>query len=65
MRRRDLLILGGASVGLPRMARAQGASAQKRVGVLSTVAKDDPLEQQDLAALRQGLAEWGWHELKI
>ena len=62
MRRRDLIILGGAAFGWPLAVCAQKAERVSRVGVLMGTAESDPLGQQRVSALRRGLSELGWQE---
>src|SRR5262245_58932145 len=59
--RRDFItVLGGAAVAWPLAARAQQGERMRRVGVLSSLAADDPEAQARHAAFLQGLQEWGW-----
>jgi putative ABC transport system substrate-binding protein len=59
MKRREFIsFLGGAAVW-PLVARAQQAQ-RRRLGALMNVVKDDPGSLDDVAALQQGLAEFGW-----
>jgi ABC-type uncharacterized transport system substrate-binding protein len=61
MRRREFItLLGGAAVSWPLAARAQQRDGMRRVGVLSSLAADDPETQARHAAFLQGLQEWGW-----
>jgi len=55
LRRRDILAsLGGAAIGWPLAARAQGSGKVHRIGVLWPVSDDAVLE-----AFRQGLRDLG------
>jgi len=61
MRRREFMtVLGGAAATWPLAARAQQAERVRRIGVLNTLAADDPEAQARYAALLQGLREFGW-----
>ena len=62
MRRRDFItLLGGAAVVWPLAARAQPTTERvRRIGVLMNTTADDPEGQARIAALHQGLQEWGW-----
>jgi len=58
MRRRAFIAaLGGAAV-MPLVARAQ--SKMRRIGVMASLAADDPVAQLRNAALLQGLQQLGW-----
>ena len=62
MRRRDLLVLGGAAIVWPLAARAQRPERMRRIGVLlgGGNTPEDPQSQARIAALLQGLAQQGW-----
>src|SRR5262245_57271175 len=61
MRRREFItLLGGAAVAWPLSARAQPRERMRRIGVLMTLAADDPEGQARLTAFVQGLQELGW-----
>jgi len=61
MRRREFIMaLGGAVVAWPIAARAQKAGGTRRIGVLMSLAADDPQAQARLAAFVQSLQELGW-----
>ena len=61
MRRREFItLLGGAAVAWPLAARAQQPERMRRIGVLNTLAADDPEAQARHAAFLQGLQELGW-----
>jgi putative ABC transport system substrate-binding protein len=63
MRRREfILALGGAVGAWPLTARAQQGERVRRIGVLMSVAADDPAAQARLAAFLQGLQQLGWTE---
>jgi putative ABC transport system substrate-binding protein len=59
-RRRFISLLGGAAAW-PLAARAQRPE-QKRIGVLTPFAPDDPAEQRRILAFAQSLAQSGWIE---
>ena len=61
MRRREFLsALGGAAAAWPLAARAQQPTRMRRIGVLMTVAADDPEGHARLTAFVQGLQQLGW-----
>ena len=61
MRRREFItLLGGAAAAWPLAARAQQGERMRRIGVLMTLAADDPEGQARLTAFVQGLQELGW-----
>ncbi|MGA8692587.1 MAG: ABC transporter substrate-binding protein [Xanthobacteraceae bacterium] len=61
MRRREFVtLLGGATFALPLTARAQQPDRMRRIGVLMSVAADDPEGQARIAAFLQGLQQLGW-----
>ena len=61
MRRRDFItLLGIAAAAWPLTTGAQQAGAMRRIGVLMSLAADDPQAQARLAAFVQGLQELGW-----
>ena len=59
MRRREFII-GGAAAAWPVVGRAQQGERMRRVGVLMTLAADDPEFHARNAAFRQGLEQLGW-----
>jgi putative tryptophan/tyrosine transport system substrate-binding protein len=59
-RRQFITLVGGAAAGWPLAARAQKREKMRRIGVLSSVAADDPEVQARMAAFHQGLQETGW-----
>src|SRR6478736_7638734 len=61
MRRREFMtFLGGAAAAWPVVARAQQGERMRRIGVLMHLAADDPESPTRIAALRQGLQQFGW-----
>jgi putative ABC transport system substrate-binding protein len=69
MRRREFIaLLGSGVVGWPLAARAQQGERMRRIGVLTSLAADDPQSQARVAALLQGLQQFGWadgHNIRI
>ena len=61
MRRRDFaILLGSAAVAWPLAAPAQQPERMRRIGVLMSVAADDPEGQARIAAFVHGLQQLGW-----
>ena len=61
MKRREFItLLGGAAASLPLAARAQQGERVRRVGVLMSVAADDPEGPVRAAAFAHGLQQLGW-----
>jgi putative tryptophan/tyrosine transport system substrate-binding protein len=59
-RREFITLLGGAAVAWPIAARAQQPERMRRIGVLMTLAADDPQSMARIAAFLQGLQHLGW-----
>jgi putative ABC transport system substrate-binding protein len=59
-RREFITLLGGAAATRPLAARAQQPERLRRIGVLMSLAADDPEGQARLTAFLQGLQELGW-----
>jgi putative tryptophan/tyrosine transport system substrate-binding protein len=67
-RRHFITLLGGTAVGWPLAARAQQPERVRRIGVLMSMAADNPEGQARIAAFHQGLQQSGWtvgHNLRI
>jgi putative ABC transport system substrate-binding protein len=62
LRRREFITVIGGAAMWPLAADAQKAERMRRVGVLMSGSKDDPLMQARVAAFRQALVELGWNE---
>jgi ABC-type uncharacterized transport system substrate-binding protein len=61
MRRREFItLLGGAAVAWPLAVRAQPSERVRRIGVIYSLAEDDPESVARRAALEQRLKELGW-----
>src|SRR5262245_43401825 len=62
IRRRKFLatLLGGAAVAWPLAARAQQPERMRRIGMLTSLAADDPQMSARDAAFWQALQELGW-----
>jgi putative ABC transport system substrate-binding protein len=60
MRRREFITLIGGAAAWPIAARGQQRERMRLIGVLMSIASDDPEGQARLAAFLQGLQEWGW-----
>ena len=59
-RRKFITLLGGAAAAWPLAARAQQPDRMRRIGILMSVAADDPEGQARMAAFLQGLQQLGW-----
>jgi putative tryptophan/tyrosine transport system substrate-binding protein len=64
MRRRDFIkvIAGSAAAAWPLTAQAQRIETVRYIGVLMSIAENDPEAQSRIAALREGLEKLGWIE---
>jgi hypothetical protein len=59
-RRREVITLLSGAAAWPLVARAQQGERMRRIGVLQSLAADDPEGQARLAAFAQGLRQSGW-----
>jgi putative tryptophan/tyrosine transport system substrate-binding protein len=59
-RREFIRLLGGAAAAWPLTARAQQPQRMRCIGVLDTLAGDDPEASVRHGAFMQGLQELGW-----
>src|SRR5262245_47112141 len=59
-RREFTILIGTAAVASLLPARAQQPERVRRIGVLMTIAADDPQVQARLATFRTGLEKLGW-----
>jgi putative ABC transport system substrate-binding protein len=59
-RRQFITLLGSAAAAWPLAARAQQPERMRRIGVLMSLAVDDPEGQARLTAFLQSLQELGW-----
>jgi putative ABC transport system substrate-binding protein len=63
MRRRDFIgVLGGAVAGWPHSVQGQQREPTRRIGVLSSLAADDPQSQRRMTTFVQSLQQHGWTE---
>ena len=62
MRRREFIGLVGGAATWSLAARAQQAGGMRRIGVLMSLAEDDPEEQARYAAFVEGLQQLGWSD---
>ena len=61
MRRREFIaLLSSSAAAWPLAARAQQGERMRRIGVLMTLAEDDPQGQARFAAFVEGLQQLGW-----
>src|SRR5258705_9894470 len=60
MRRREFISLLGGTVAWPVAARAQQRERMRRIGVLMSLAADDPETPARVGAFAQGLQDLGW-----
>jgi putative ABC transport system substrate-binding protein len=62
MRRRDLIRLIGSAAAWPLAARAQQRDRVRRIGVLQSLAENDPDLQGRVESFRRALEQFGWAE---
>ena len=62
MKRRDFITLLGGATAWPLAARAQQPDRMRRIGVLLATGQKDPDTPNRIAAMRQALQSFGWHE---
>jgi putative ABC transport system substrate-binding protein len=62
MKRREFITLISSAAAWPFAARAQQAERIRRIGVLMTLAADDPEGQARVTVFREGLQRLGWTE---
>ena len=62
MRRRAFIAFLGGAAGWPLVAHAQQAGQVRRIGVMISLAENDPEAQANAVALRDGLEKLGWTE---
>jgi ABC-type molybdate transport system substrate-binding protein len=63
MKRREFItLLGGAAAAWPLAARAQQGERMRRIGMLMSLAADDPESSARLTAFVRGLQELGWSD---
>ena len=63
MRRREFIrFFGSTAVAWPLIARAQQPDRMRRIGVLMSIAENDPEAQFRVTALREGFEKLGWTE---
>jgi hypothetical protein len=58
MKRRAFIAVLGSAAALPLVARAQQPSQARRIGVLSTLAADDPNTRAQIEAFLQEWRSW-------
>jgi putative tryptophan/tyrosine transport system substrate-binding protein len=62
MTRRNVITFLGAAATFPRIGGAQQPNVMRRIGVLLIGAENDPIAQNRLAPLREGLRSLDWVE---
>jgi putative tryptophan/tyrosine transport system substrate-binding protein len=60
IKRREFIALFGGAMTLPLAARAQQPERMRRIGVLVSLAENDPEGQARKAAFQEGLQQLGW-----
>jgi putative tryptophan/tyrosine transport system substrate-binding protein len=59
-RREFIMLVGGAAAGWPLASRAQQVERVRRIGVLNSLAEDDPESVTRRAAFERAIRELGW-----
>jgi putative tryptophan/tyrosine transport system substrate-binding protein len=63
VRRRELLtLISGVAATWPLVARARQGERTRRIGVLMSLAADDPEGQTRIAAFREAMTQLGWND---
>jgi putative tryptophan/tyrosine transport system substrate-binding protein len=60
VKRREFITLLGGAAAWPLAAHGQQPDRMRRIGVIMSLAADDPEDQARVAAFQQGLAQFGW-----
>jgi putative ABC transport system substrate-binding protein len=65
LKRREFITLLGGAAAWPRVARAQRAAHERRIGILLAFAQSDVEFQRRVAVFRQELRKLGWSEANL